>query len=88
MTVGELKKILLQHSDYDVCLFDDYADEYGDHEEQLSNIADETLIKISIESSTETDELELFIEDTDIDNDTKTIFLINNEHSFTRFIDE
>ena len=56
--------------------------------EQLSNIADETLIKISIESSTETDELELFIDDTDIDNDTKTIFLINNEHSFTRFIDE
>ena len=42
--------------------------------EQLSNIADETLIKISIESSTETDELELFIDDTDIDNDTKTIF--------------
>lgn len=56
--------------------------------EQLSNIADETLIKISIESSTETDELQLFIEDTDIDNDTKTIFLINNEHNFTRFIDE
>lgn len=56
--------------------------------EQLSNIADETLIKISIEASTETDELELFIEDTDIDNDTKTIFLLNNEHNFTRFIDE
>jgi len=32
MTVGELKKILLQHSDYDVCLFDDYADEHGDHD--------------------------------------------------------
>ena len=56
--------------------------------EQLSNIADETLIKVSIGSSTETDELELFIEDTDIDNDTKTIFLLNNEHNFTRFIDE
>ena len=32
MTVGELKKALLQHPDYDVCLFDDYADEYGDHD--------------------------------------------------------
>ena len=56
--------------------------------DQLSNISDETLIKVSIESSTETDELELFIEDTDIDNDTKTIFLLNNEHNFTRLIDE
>ena len=29
MTVSELKKILEQYQDYDVCLFDDYADEYG-----------------------------------------------------------
>ena len=56
--------------------------------EQLSNIVDETLIKISIESSTQTDELELFIQDTDIDNDSKTIFLLNNELNFTRIIDE
>ena len=56
--------------------------------EQLSNIADETLIKISIESSTQTDELELFIKNTDIDNDSKTIFLLNNELNFTRIIDE
>ena len=32
MTVGELKKVLVQYPDYDVCLFDDYADEYGDHD--------------------------------------------------------
>ena len=56
--------------------------------EQLSNITDDITIKVSIEASTETDELELFINDTDVDNDLKTIFLLNDELSFTRAIDE
>jgi len=56
--------------------------------EQLSNIADDITIKVSIEASTVTDELELFINDTDIDNDLKTIFLLNDELSFTRTSDE
>ncbi|MGC6526324.1 MAG: hypothetical protein ACON30_08615 [Flavobacteriaceae bacterium] len=56
--------------------------------EQLSNIADDITIKVSIEASTATDELELFINDTDIDNDLKTIFLLNDELSFTRTSDE
>ena len=56
--------------------------------EQLSNITDDITIKVSIEASTETDELELFINDTDVDNDLKTIFLLNDELSFTKAIDE
>jgi len=52
--------------------------------EQLSKISDDTTIKVSIESSMSTDELELFIEDTDIDDERKTIFLLNNDFSFTR----
>lgn len=52
--------------------------------EQLSKISDDTTIKVSIESSMSTDELELFIEDTDIDDERKTIFLLNNDLSFTR----
>ena len=43
--------------------------------EQLSKISDDTTIKVSIESSMSTDELELLIEDTDIDDERKTIFL-------------
>jgi len=52
--------------------------------EQLSKISDDTTIKVSIESSMSTDELELLIEDTDIDDERKTIFLLNNDFSFTR----
>lgn len=52
--------------------------------EQLSKISDDTTIKVSIESSMSTDELQLFIEDTDIDDERKTIFLLNNDFSFTR----
>ena len=52
--------------------------------EQLSKISDDTTIKVSIESSMSTDELELFIDDTDIDDERKTIFLLNNDLSFTR----
>jgi hypothetical protein len=55
--------------------------------EQLSNIADDITIKVSIEPSVQTDEYELFIEDTDIDDDLKTIFLVNNELNFTRTVD-
>ena len=52
--------------------------------EQLSKISDDTTIKVSIESSMSTDELELLIEDTEIDDERKTIFLLNNDFSFTR----
>ena len=52
--------------------------------EQLSNIADDITIKVSIEYSTGTDESELFINDTNIDNDLKTIFLLNDELNFIR----
>jgi len=30
ITIGNLKKVLSQYPDYDICLFDDYADEFGD----------------------------------------------------------
>tara|TARA_B100000780_G_C20831099_1_gene330233 strand:- start:257 stop:448 length:192 start_codon:yes stop_codon:yes gene_type:complete len=56
--------------------------------EQLSNIADDITIKVSIEYSTGTDESELFINDTNIDNDLKTIFLLNDELNFIRTNDE
>ena len=56
--------------------------------EQLSNIADDITIKVSIEYSTGTDESELFINDTMIDNDLKTIFLLNDELNFIRTNDE
>ena len=52
--------------------------------DQLSKISDDTTIKVSIESSMSTDELELLIEDTEIDDERKTIFLLNNDFSFTR----
>lgn len=52
--------------------------------EQLSKISDDTKIKVSIEYSVSTDELEVYIEDTDIDNEHKTIFLLNKDLSFTR----
>lgn len=32
MTIGELKIILNKYPDFDVCIFDDNADEYGDSE--------------------------------------------------------
>lgn len=44
MTVGELKKILEQYQDYDVCLFDDYADEYGDSEGDVKINLDEDAV--------------------------------------------
>jgi hypothetical protein len=44
MTVGELKKILEKYPDYDVCLFDDNADEYGDSDGNIKINLDEDAV--------------------------------------------
>ncbi len=50
MTVGELKKILLENPDYDVCVFDDYADEYGDHDGNIKiNLEDDAVDNYPLE---------------------------------------
>jgi hypothetical protein len=52
--------------------------------EQLNNIDDNVLLKVSIEYSSSTDETEVFITAAQVDEDLETIFLLNDELSFAR----
>lgn len=52
--------------------------------EQLNNIDDNVLLKVSIEYSSSTDDTEVFITDAQVDDDLETIFLLNDELSFAR----